>query len=122
MYESYWDLPEKLFENTPDPRFLFQDDRTSDVFARLLYTMRANRDGALLTGKSGGGKTLLTRALLQELDPENTETAEGFLRDILIDLRGKRPDEPAHIDLEEEPIPYIIDPAIEEGVRESAPA
>ena len=95
MYESYWDLREKPFENTPDPRFLFQNPHTADVFTRLQYTIQGNRGAALLTGESGCGKTLLTRALLQELDADKTEigllptptqTAEGFLREVLYQL------------------------------------
>ena len=180
MYESYRDLQEKPFESMPDPRSLFPDDRTADVFTRILYTIKAKRAAALPAGELGCGKTLLTRALLQELAPENTEitllpkTVEGLLRKVLyqlsedkatrdraqivhhiheilfvhhlngkeavlaieegqhlekdsvleeirIDPRGQRLDESSHIDLEKEPILYIIDPAIEEEVLESAP-
>jgi general secretion pathway protein A len=100
MYEAYWDLQEKLFENTPDPRFLFQDPHTAQVFARLQYAITGNRGAALLTGESGCGKTLLTRALLQELDADKTEigllptptqTADGFLREVLYQLGEEDP-------------------------------
>ena len=99
MYEAYWGLREKPFENTPDPRFLFQSDETADVYIRLLYTLKGNRGAALLTGESGCGKTLVIRALLQQLDPERTEialvndpgrTAVEFLREVLYQL-GRRP-------------------------------
>ena len=95
MYEAYWGLREKPFENTPDPRFLFQSDETADVFIRLLYTLKSNRGAALLTGESGCGKTLVIRALLQQLNPERTEialvndpgrTAVEFLREVLYQL------------------------------------
>ena len=95
MYEAYWGLREKPFENTPDPRFLFQSDETADVYIRLLYTLKSNRGAALLTGESGCGKTLVIRALLQQLDPERTEialvndpgrTAVEFLREVLYQL------------------------------------
>ena len=36
--------------------------------------------------------------------------------DVLIDPRGRRLPEPRQIDLQDEPILYIVDPAIEEGV------
>ena len=36
MYEAYWGLREKPFENTPDPRFLFQSDETADVYRQAL--------------------------------------------------------------------------------------
>ena len=95
MYEAYWGLREKPFENTPDPRFLFQSDETADVYIRLLYTLKSNRGAALLTGESGCGKTLVIRALLQQLNPERTEialvndpgrTAVEFLREVLYQL------------------------------------
>jgi HD-GYP domain-containing protein (c-di-GMP phosphodiesterase class II) len=40
--------------------------------------------------------------------------------DILLDGRGERLAEPRHIILEEEPMVYIVDPGIEEGVLEEA--
>ena len=40
--------------------------------------------------------------------------------DILVDARGKRVEEPRHLSLEEEPMVYIVDPVIEEGVLEDA--
>ena len=36
--------------------------------------------------------------------------------DVLIDPRGRRLPEPRQIDLQDEPMLYIVDPAIEEGV------
>ncbi|MFH1570939.1 MAG: AAA family ATPase [Gemmatimonadota bacterium] len=95
MYESYWGLQEKPFENTPDPRFLFQSQSTAEVYARLLYTLQSNRGAALLTGDTGCGKTLVARALLQQLDPEHTEiallstpsrSADEFLHELLYQL------------------------------------
>lgn len=95
MYEKYWGLQEKPFENTPDPRFLFHSDDIAEVFTRLLYALKNNRGAAMLTGGSGCGKTLMARALVQEFDPETTEVAlltnprwnpDEFLREILYQL------------------------------------
>jgi len=100
MYEAYWGLQEKPFENTPDPRFFYESADVSEVFARLLYTIKSNHGAALLTGDSGCGKTLLSRALLRELDSDNTEiallntpchTAEEFLREVLYQLSDDQP-------------------------------
>jgi general secretion pathway protein A len=75
LYQDYWGLTEKPFENTPDPRFLYKSPATAETFAKLLYALKSNRGGVLLTGDSGCGKTTLTRALVAELDPEQTEVA-----------------------------------------------
>jgi len=95
MYEAYWGLDKKPFENTPDPRFLYRPDDLEDLYTRLLYTLSSRHGAALITGESGCGKTMMARALLHELDPDKTEiallsnpcrTAEEFLREILYQL------------------------------------
>lgn len=95
MYEAYWGLQEKPFENTPDPRFLYRSESVDEIFTRLAYTLQSNRGAAVLTGDTGCGKTLLARVLLQELDPEHTEiallntpnrSAEEFLHELLYQL------------------------------------
>ena len=100
MYEAYWALKEKPFENTPDPRFLFRKGDREDVFTRLLYTLDSNRGAAMLTGESGCGKTLMARALVQQLNPDSMEVAlltnptwnpEGFAREVLYQLGQDEP-------------------------------
>lgn len=39
VYEAYWGLDEKPFENTPDPRFLYRSEDIEDLYTRLLYTL-----------------------------------------------------------------------------------
>ena len=75
MYEAYWGLQEKPFEHTPDPRFLHQSGGGAVAYRLLHYALENNRGAALLTGDSGCGKTLVTRALIQDLDPAKTEIA-----------------------------------------------
>ena len=75
MYEKYWGLNEKPFENTPDPRFLYKSSGILEVYAKLLYALKSNRGAAMLTGDSGCGKTLMARALIQELNPDRVEIA-----------------------------------------------
>jgi type II secretory pathway predicted ATPase ExeA len=71
MYESYWGLKEKPFENTPDPRFIYYSQQHKEALARLLYVVREHKGAALLTGEYGSGKTLLSRVLWHELQQEH---------------------------------------------------
>jgi type II secretory pathway predicted ATPase ExeA len=95
MYRSYWNLLERPFENTPDPRYLYKSTEILETYSRLLYAVKSNRGAVILTGDSGCGKTLLSRALIQELDPEKTDVAllanpcrnpEELLREILFQI------------------------------------
>lgn len=71
MYEAYWGLREKPFENTPDPRFIYYSQQHKEAVARMLYVVREHKGAALLTGEYGSGKTLLSRVLWHELQQEN---------------------------------------------------
>ncbi len=70
MYEQYWGLKEKPFENTPDPKFFYASSQHEEALARMLYTVRETKGAGLLTGIYGCGKTLLSRALLKELQKD----------------------------------------------------
>ncbi|MCK4648810.1 ATPase, partial [bacterium] len=61
MYEEYWGLKEKPFENTPDPRFLYYSPKHEEALTRLLYAIREKKGAAILTGGFGAGKTVLSR-------------------------------------------------------------
>jgi len=67
MYEAYWKLREKPFENTPDPRFIYYSRKHEEALSRMLYAIRERKSAAMLTGECGSGKTLLSRILLEEL-------------------------------------------------------
>ena len=95
MYREYWGLEQRPFDNTPDPTFLYKSPETMEVYARLLYALRSNSGAIMLTGDSGCGKTLMTRALIQDLDASSSEFALltspykqplDFLREILYQL------------------------------------
>ncbi|MCX7940603.1 MAG: AAA family ATPase [Endomicrobia bacterium] len=70
MYEQYWGLTEKPFENTPDPKFFYNSPQHEEALARMIYTVRESKGAGLLTGVYGCGKTLLARALLKELQKD----------------------------------------------------
>ena len=101
MYESYWDLKEKPFENTPDPKFLYHSQQHNEALARMLYTVRERKGAALFTGEYGSGKTLLSRVLWHELQQENKYQAVfilnprlsglEFIQEIVHQLNGTEP-------------------------------
>jgi len=70
MYEQYWGLKEKPFENTPDPKFFYSSPQHEEALTRMLYTVKEQKGAGLLTGVYGCGKTLLARALLKELQKD----------------------------------------------------
>lgn len=101
MYEAYWGLREKPFENVPDPRFLFRSAEHEEALARLRYAVTARKGAAMLTGDYGSGKTLLSRVLRRELRDDARYqlalitypklTGTQFLRELLYQLTGAEP-------------------------------
>lgn len=75
MYEHYWKLREKPFRNTPDPRYLFFSRAHEEALTRMLYTIAENQGAMLFTGAVGAGKTLLSRVLVDQLDPNRFDMA-----------------------------------------------
>ncbi|MDI6839373.1 MAG: AAA family ATPase [bacterium] len=75
MYEKYWGLKEKPFENTPDPRFFYRSPQHEEALFRLIYAVRESKGAGVLTGIFGCGKTLLGRTLLKELGKDIYKTA-----------------------------------------------
>ncbi|MEN6452088.1 MAG: AAA family ATPase [Thermoguttaceae bacterium] len=68
MYESYWRLKQKPFENAADPRFYYPGQSHQAALLKLRYAVENRRGAALLAGPSGAGKTLLTVMLQKALD------------------------------------------------------
>src|SRR3989338_2918979 len=68
MYEAYWNLKERPFVNTPDPRFLYYSKEHEEALSRLMYAVQTDMGGCMLTGVFGCGKTLLNQALIERLE------------------------------------------------------
>jgi len=67
MYEQYWNLKERPFQNTPDPRYLFLSHQHEDVLMKLTYTIAQGLGCGMLTGVFGCGKTLISHVILRDL-------------------------------------------------------
>lgn len=101
MYLNYWRLKEEPFNNALDLRFMHRTPQHSEGVARLLYAVQQRKEGALLTGGYGTGKTLVRKMLLSKLETignfavalvENPLAGpEALLRDILEQISRKPP-------------------------------
>jgi len=98
MYEAYWKLKEKPFNNTPDPRFLYLSHQHEDALMKLTYCIVEKMGAALLTGVFGCGKTLLGKSLLKDLGEDKYKVAfinnpqvtyTELLRSIVRNLRAE---------------------------------
>ena len=63
MYQSYWQLAQKPFENCSDPRFYYPCESHQAALLKLRYAIENHRHAALLAGAAGLGKTLVTGML-----------------------------------------------------------
>jgi general secretion pathway protein A len=77
MYTKFYDLREKPFEITPDPKFLYLSDNHKEALAHLTYAVRERKGFTVITGEVGTGKTTLIQTLLGRLNG-NTRTAYLF--------------------------------------------
>jgi general secretion pathway protein A len=96
MYESFFHLKEKPFNNNPDPRFFYPSPKHAEALDRLVYAIQERKGFVVVTGEIGAGKTTVCRALLDRLDDEKNEiclitnthlSSKELLIAILEDLR-----------------------------------
>ncbi|MEA2093751.1 MAG: AAA family ATPase [Pseudomonadota bacterium] len=74
MYLEHFNLAERPFSITPDPRFLYMSARHREALAHLLYGLGEGGGFVQLTGEVGTGKTTLCRCLMEQL-PGNVDIA-----------------------------------------------
>ena len=74
MYLKHFNLSERPFSITPDPRFLYMSARHKEALAHLLYGLGDSGGFVQLTGEVGTGKTTICRCLLEQV-PENVDLA-----------------------------------------------
>lgn len=70
MYEAYWGLNERPFQNTPDPKYIYRSKQHEEALARLIYVIRGDMGAGALIGGFGCGKTILLRVLPYQLGGE----------------------------------------------------
>ncbi len=75
MYLSHYNLNEKPFQISTDPRFLWLGEKHKEALAILKYGIIDNRGFLLLTGDVGTGKTTLINTLINSLDKKTIVAA-----------------------------------------------
>ncbi len=73
MYESFYKLKTKPFNNSPDPRFFYPSPKHAEALDRLYYAIIERKGFVVITGEIGAGKTTVCRALLKKLDERHNE-------------------------------------------------
>ena len=68
MYLNHYHLKAKPFDLSPNPKFLWFDEKHSEALARLQYGIKENLGFLMLTGDVGVGKTVLIHQLINHLD------------------------------------------------------
>lgn len=61
MYEQYWTLADRPFQNAPDPRYLYAAAGHEEALTRLLFVLDSGGGAVALSGPSGSGKSFLGR-------------------------------------------------------------
>jgi type II secretory pathway predicted ATPase ExeA len=68
MYETYWQLDRRPFENNnSDVRFYYPSESHQGAMLKLRYAVENRQTAALLSGASGSGKTMLIGQLRRHL-------------------------------------------------------
>ena len=68
MYLSFYQLNEKPFRISADPRFLWYGEKHKEALAILTYGLLEENGYVVLIGDVGTGKTTLVNALIETLD------------------------------------------------------
>jgi len=70
MYLEHYNLTEKPFEITADPKFLWLGEKHEEALAMLKYGVLSGKGFLLLTGDVGTGKTTLINSLVKSLQDD----------------------------------------------------
>lgn len=84
MYCDFYELRERPFNVTSDPKFLYLNARYREALASLHYGISQRKGFITLIGEAGTGKTTLLKKLLDDLD-SNTRTVFVFNTNVTFD-------------------------------------
>jgi general secretion pathway protein A len=66
MYVRFYNLRERPFDLTPNPRFLVATEIHREALANLQYALAGRKGITLLVGEAGSGKTTVIRAAIED--------------------------------------------------------
>lgn len=66
MYEAYWQLEARPFDQAADARFYYPGESQQGALLKLRYAIEMRQPAALLAGPAGVGKTALVQNLLRK--------------------------------------------------------
>ena len=75
MYETYWKLREKPFENDQNISFFYHSRDHREALVRVIYGIMESKGCVLLTGEAGSGKTFVLQSLARELAEKRVKAA-----------------------------------------------
>src|SRR5438132_7308738 len=75
MYEQYWKLREKPFENDQNIGFFYHSRDHREALVRIIYAIMESKACVVLTGDAGCGKTYLLNSLARELTEKRVKVA-----------------------------------------------
>jgi general secretion pathway protein A len=68
MYLAYYQLEQKPFQISTDPKFMWLGEKHAEALATLRYGIMEDKGFLLLTGDVGTGKTALIKRLVSQID------------------------------------------------------
>lgn len=77
MYEAFYGLTRRPFENTPNPEFFFASKQHREALAALVYGIKEAKGFMLITGDVGAGKTFLVHSLKYEMEEDDLIIVEA---------------------------------------------
>lgn len=97
MYEAYWGLRRKPFENNTDAKFYYPGESHQAALLKLRYVVENGRQGAVLTGAPGLGKSLVVQTLFRMLPSDMVRVhlvfpqmpADQLLAYLALELSGR---------------------------------